>query len=190
VSAERERVYTKPANTRNIRETERETLGAFFRSSSLYLCFFRVQISFLFEERERENTFCFPGVLQLSAKRERERNLLFFFLTFSWMPPKHFSSSSKEILEQDSVELLEIELRRLTNAVEKLEESNRYLEKAIEEEEEEEADLDIYRRAIKENAKAIPEHQSKIFEISQRIRELKPSQRGEDRKDDDRSAWL
>ena len=106
------------------------------------------------------------------------------------MPPKHFSSSSKEILEQDSVELLEIELRRLTNAVEKLEESNRYLEKAIEEEEEE-ADLDIYRRAIKENAKAIPEHQSKIFEISQRIRELKPSsQRGEDRKDDDRSAWL
>ena len=59
-----------------------------------------------------------------------------------------------------------------------------------EEEEEEEADLDIYRRAIKENAKAIPEHQSKIFEISQRIRELKPSQRGEDRKDDDRSAWL
>jgi len=106
------------------------------------------------------------------------------------MPPKHFSSSSKEILEQDSVELLEIELRRLTNAVEKLEESNRYLEKAIEEEEEEEADLDIYRRAIKENAKAIPEHQSKIFEISQRIRELKPSQRGEDRKDDDGSAWL
>jgi chromosome segregation ATPase len=106
------------------------------------------------------------------------------------MPPSF--SSSKEILEQDSVELLEIELRRLTNAVEKLEESNRYLEKAIEEEEEEEeADLDIYRRAIKENAKAIPEHQSKIFEISQRIRELKPSsQRGEDRKDDDGSAWL
>ena len=103
------------------------------------------------------------------------------------MPPSF--SSSKEILEQDSVELLEIELRRLTNAVEKLEESNRYLEKAIEEEEEEEADLDIYRRAIKENAKAIPEHQSKIFEISQRIRELKPSQRGEDRKDDG-SAWL
>jgi len=106
------------------------------------------------------------------------------------MPPPSFSRSSKEILEQDSVELLEIELRRLTNAVEKLEESNRYLEKAIEEEEEEEeADLDIYRRAIKENAKAIPEHQSKIFEISQRIRELKPSQRGEDRKDDG-SAWL
>jgi len=104
------------------------------------------------------------------------------------MPPPSFSRSSKEILEQDSVELLEIELRRLTNAVEKLEESKRYLEKAIEEEEEEEeADLDIYRRAIKENAKAIPEHQSKIFEISRRIRELKPSVRGDD---DDGSAWL
>ena len=103
------------------------------------------------------------------------------------MPPPSFSSS-KDILDQDSVELLEIELRRLTNAVEKLEESNRYLEKAIEEEEEEEeADLDIYRRAIKENAKAIPEHQSKIFEISRRIRELKPSVRGDD---DDGRAWL
>jgi hypothetical protein len=144
-------------------------------------------------EREREknaqNTF-FPGVIfTVIPKREREREKLSFLLDrVSWMPPPSFSGSSKEILEQDSVELLEIELRRLTNAVEKLEESNRYLEKAIEEEEEEEeADLDIYRRAIKENAKAIPEHQSKIFEISRRIRELKPSVRGDD---DDGSAWL
>jgi len=39
VSAERERVYTKPANTRNIRETERETLGgvfSFFLSLSVF----------------------------------------------------------------------------------------------------------------------------------------------------------
>jgi hypothetical protein len=138
------------------------------------------------KEREREetarNTF-FPGVFTVIPKK-----LSFLLNRVSWMPPPSFSGSSKEILEQDSVELLEIELRRLTNAVEKLEESNRYLEKAIEEEEEEEeADLDIYRRAIKENAKAIPEHQSKIFEISRRIRELKPSVRGDD---DDGSAWL
>ena len=186
MSAERESLHKTSEHTHQ-RDRERRS-GRFF-VLPLFICVFSESKSCFFLKRERENTFCFPGVLQLSAKRERERerNLLFFFLTFSWMPPS-FSSSSKGILEQDSVELLEIELRRLTNAVEKLEESNRYLEKAIEEEEEE-ADLDIYRRAIKENAKAIPEHQSKIFEISQRIRELKPSQRGEDRKDDG-SAWL
>ena len=187
MSAERESLHKTSEHTHQRRR--RRSSGRFSFFLSLPVFFPSPNLVSFWRERERTH-FVSPWRLkQLSAKRERERNLLFFFfLTFSWMPPSF--SSSKEILEQDSVELLEIELRRLTNAVEKLEESNRYLEKAIEEEEEEEADLDIYRRAIKENAKAIPEHQSKIFEISQRIRELKPSQRGEDRKDDDRSAWL
>lgn len=89
--------------------------------------------------------------------------------------------SSKEILEQDSVELLEIELNRLTNAVEKLEESNRYLEKESlrrNDEGEEgvvsEEDLATYRSAIKENKKLVPEYQSKILEISARLKELQP----------------
>ena len=88
-------------------------------------------------------------------------------------------SSSKEILnEQDSVELLEIELNRLTNAVEKLEESNRYLERESllnnEGEGVSEEDLEIYRSAIKENKKLVPEYQSKILEISARLKELQP----------------
>ena len=86
--------------------------------------------------------------------------------------------SSKEILEQDSVELLEIELNRLTNAVEKLEESNRYLERESllnnEGEGVSEEDLEIYRSAIKENKKLVPEYQSKILEISARLKELQP----------------
>lgn len=89
--------------------------------------------------------------------------------------------SSKEILEQDSVELLEIELNRLTNAVEKLEESNRYLERESlrrNDEGEEgvvsEEDLATYRSAIKENKKLVPEYQSKILEISARLKELQP----------------
>ena len=86
--------------------------------------------------------------------------------------------SSKEILEQDSVELLEVERNRLTNAVEKLEESNRYLERESllnnEGEGVSEEDLAIYRSAIKENKKLVPEYQSKIFEISARIKELQP----------------
>lgn len=90
-------------------------------------------------------------------------------------------SSSKEILEQDSVELLEIERDRLTNAVEKLEESNRYLERESlrrNDEGEEgvvsEEDLATYRSAIKENKKLVPEYQSKILEISARLKELQP----------------
>ena len=86
--------------------------------------------------------------------------------------------SSKEILEQDSVELLEVERNRLTNAVEKLEESNRYLERVSllnnEGEGVSEEDLAIYRSAIIENKKLVPEYQSKIFEISARIKELQP----------------
>ena len=86
--------------------------------------------------------------------------------------------SSKEILEQDSVELLEIELNRLTNAVEKLEESNRYLarESLLNNEGEgvSEEDLATYRSAIKENKKLVPEYQSKILEISARLKELQP----------------
>ena len=78
--------------------------------------------------------------------------------------------SSKEILEQDSVELLEIERDRFTNAVEKLEESNRYLEEGVVSEE----DLATYRSAIKENKKSVPEYQSKILEISARLKELQP----------------
>ena len=90
-------------------------------------------------------------------------------------------SSSKEILEQDSVELLEIALDRFTNAVEKLEESNRYLERESlrrNDEGEEgvvsEEDLATYRSAIKENKKLVPEYQSKILEISARLKELQP----------------
>lgn len=88
-------------------------------------------------------------------------------------------TSSKEILEQDSVELLEIELNRVTNAVEKLEKSNRYLARESLRNNEEggvvsEEDLAIYRSAIKENKKLVPEYQSKILEISARIKELQP----------------
>ena len=87
-------------------------------------------------------------------------------------------SSSKEILEQDSVELLEIERNRFTNAVEKLEESNRYLERESllndEGEGVSEEDLATYRSAIKENKKLVPEYQSKILEISARLKELQP----------------
>lgn len=88
-------------------------------------------------------------------------------------------SSSKEILEQDSVELLEIERDRFTNAVEKLEESNRYLEReSLRNDEGEgvvsEEDLATYRSAIKENKKLVPEYQSKILEISARLKELQP----------------
>ena len=87
--------------------------------------------------------------------------------------------SSKEILEQDSVELLEIERNRFTNAVEKLEESNRYLEREslLNNEGEgvvSEEDLATYRSAIKENKKLVPEYQSKILEISARLKELQP----------------
>ena len=86
--------------------------------------------------------------------------------------------SSKEILEQDSVELLEIERDRFTNAVEKLEESNRYLarESLLNNEGEgvSEEDLATYRSAIKENKKLVPEYQSKILEISARLKELQP----------------
>ena len=79
------------------------------------------------------------------------------------------------------MELLEIELNRLTNAVEKLEESNRYLERESlrrNDEGEEgvvsEEDLATYRSAIKENKKLVPEYQSKILEISARLKELQP----------------
>ena len=86
--------------------------------------------------------------------------------------------SSKEILEQDSVELLEIERNRFTNAVEKLEESNRYLERESllndEGEGVSEEDLATYRSAIKENKKLVPEYQSKILEFSARLKELQP----------------
>ena len=90
-------------------------------------------------------------------------------------------SSSKEILEQDSVELLEIARDRFTNAVEKLEESNRYLERESVRRNDEgeegvvsEEDLATYRSAIKENKKLVPEYQSKILEISARLKELQP----------------
>jgi hypothetical protein len=76
------------------------------------------------------------------------------------------------------VELLEIERDRFTNAVEKLEESNRYLERESllnnEGEGVSEEDLATYRSAIKENKKLVPEYQSKILEISARLKELQP----------------
>ena len=100
--------------------------------------------------------------------------------------------SSKEILEQDSVELLEIERDRLTNAVEKLEESNRYLERESllnnEGEGVSEEDLEIYRSAIKENKKLVPEYQSKILEISARLKELQPEHQQHRNKEHDSEA--
>lgn len=100
--------------------------------------------------------------------------------------------SSKEILEQDSVELLEIELNRLTNAVEKLEESNRYLERESllnnEGEGVSEEDMEIYRSAIKENKKLVPEYQSKILEISARLKELQPEHQQHRNKEHDSEA--
>lgn len=116
--------------------------------------------------------------------------------------------SSKEILEQDSVELLEIERDRFTNAVEKLEESNRYLEREslLNNEGEgvvSEEDLATYRSAIKENKKLVPEYQSKILEISARLKELQPEHHQQHRskehhseandekvEDKDGSMWL
>ena len=100
--------------------------------------------------------------------------------------------SSKEILEQDSVELLEIERDRFTNAVEKLEESNRYLERESllnnEGEGVSEEDLEIYRSAIKENKKLVPEYQSKILEISARLKELQPEHQQHRNKEHDSEA--
>ena len=65
--------------------------------------------------------------------------------------------------------------------MEKLEESNRYLERESlrrNDEGEEgvvsEEDLATYRSAIKENKKLVPEYQSKILEISARLKELQP----------------
>ena len=100
--------------------------------------------------------------------------------------------SSKEILEQDSVELLEIERDRFTNAVEKLEESNRYLEReSLRNDEGEgvvsEEDLATYRSAIKENKKLVPEYQSKILEISARLKELQPEHHQQHRSKEHRS---
>ena len=101
--------------------------------------------------------------------------------------------SSKEILEQDSVELLEIERDRFTNAVEKLEESNRYLEReSLRNDEGEgvvsEEDLATYRSAIKENKKLVPEYQSKILEISARLKELQPEHQQHRNKEHDSEA--
>ena len=73
--------------------------------------------------------------------------------------------------QKDSRDLLEIELKRLENAVVKLEESNRYLERELEKEDANDEDFGTYATAIKENAKTIPEYQSKIFEMSKRLRE-------------------
>ncbi len=62
--------------------------------------------------------------------------------------------------------------------MEKLEESNRYLERESllnnEGEGVSEEDLEIYRSAIKENKKLVPEYQSKILESSARLKELQP----------------
>ena len=101
--------------------------------------------------------------------------------------------SSKEILEQDSVELLEIERDRFTNAVEKLEESNRYLEReSLRNDKGEgvvsEEDLATYRSAIKENKKLVPEYQSKILEISARLKELQPEHQQHRNKEHDSEA--
>ena len=93
--------------------------------------------------------------------------------------------------QKDSRDLLEIELKRLENAVVKLEESNRYLERELEKEDANEEDFGTYKTAIKENAKTIPEYQSKIFEISKRLREVERLENdGSKKEEEGGSQWL
>lgn len=92
---------------------------------------------------------------------------------------------------RDSRDLLEIELKRLENAVVKLEESNRYLERELEKEDANDEDFGTYATAIKENAKTIPEYQSKIFEISKRLREVERLENdGSKKEEEGGSQWL
>ena len=93
--------------------------------------------------------------------------------------------------QKDSRDLLEIELKRLENAVVKLEESNRYLERELEKEDANDEDFGTYATAIKENAKTIPEYQSKIFEISKRLREVERLEiDGSKKEEEGGSQWL
>ena len=93
--------------------------------------------------------------------------------------------------QKDSRDLLEIELKRLENAVVKLEESNRYLERELEKEDANEEDFGTYKTAIKENTKTIPEYQSKIFEISKRLREGERLENDSSKKEEDGgSQWV
>ena len=93
--------------------------------------------------------------------------------------------------QKDSRDLLEIELKRLENAVVKLEESNRYLERELEKEDANDEDFGTYATAIKENAKTIPEYQSKIFEISKRLREVERIENdGSKKEEEGGSQWL
>ncbi len=93
--------------------------------------------------------------------------------------------------QKDSRDLLEIELKRLENAVVKLEESNRYLERELEKEDANDEDFGTYATAIKENAKTIPEYQSKIFEISKRLREVERLENdGSKKEEEGGSQWL
>ena len=101
------------------------------------------------------------------------------------------TSTQNRLLERDSRDLLEIELKRLENAVVKLEESNRYLERELEKEDANEEDFGTYKTAIKENTKTTPEYQSKIFEISKRLRELERLENDSSKKEEDGgSQWL
>ena len=93
--------------------------------------------------------------------------------------------------QKDSRDLLEIELKRLENAVVKLEESNRYLERELEKEDANDEDFGTYATAIKENAKTIPEYQSKIFEMSKRLREAERLENdGSKKEEEGGSQWL
>ena len=101
------------------------------------------------------------------------------------------TTTQNRLLERDSRDLLEIELKRLENAVVKLEESNRYLERELEKEDANEEDFGTYKTAIKENAKTIPEYQSKIFEISKRLREVERLENdGSKKEEEGGSQWL
>ena len=101
------------------------------------------------------------------------------------------TSTQNRLLERDSRDLLEIELKRLENAVVKLEESNRYLERELEKEDANDEDFGTYATAIKENAKTIPEYQSKIFEMSKRLREAERLENdGSKKEEEGGSQWL
>ena len=101
------------------------------------------------------------------------------------------TTQNRLLLERDSRDLLEIELKRLENAVVKLEESNRYLERELEKEDANDEDFGTYATAIKENAKTIPEYQSKIFEISKRLREVERLENdGSKKEEEGGSQWL
>lgn len=70
-----------------------------------------------------------------------------------------------EILESDSVELLNIALARTRQSLRKLHETNEILER-------EEEQCFEYALAIKENERSIVDRQAKVYQLEKRLEEL------------------